>query len=339
MTEHNTSSEIDETDLGATLKSQREAKGYTLDDIYRATMIPVAKIELLEKNDYSFLDAPVFVSGYIRSYAKKLGADADALVALYQNELTQSSAIKPMLGESQEGELGSAGLGQFLLVMNQYKALVVAFSAAIVLLCVWLAIGNEPELSEGALNNVQLKGDASAPNADMEAPQGINAEQLEIERNEPTAPNPDSVLLESAQIVVEENISRAEDLDTLVKNEDDSSLNQIDSIPAVVNTVDSSSITDEGEALASAGVEQPVGSSQLDFSFSDDCWLEVKDGNGDVLIAQLKYKGDNLRLFGQAPFKIMLGNAQAAELQLDSKPVTLRPNGSAKTLKITLPAW
>lgn len=73
-----------EASPGHQLASAREAKGMTLDAVGESTGIPRGVLEALEANDWDKLDAPVYVRGYLRKYARLLGLDQAALVEAYE---------------------------------------------------------------------------------------------------------------------------------------------------------------------------------------------------------------------------------------------------------------
>ncbi|HPE74249.1 MAG TPA: DUF4115 domain-containing protein, partial [Candidatus Competibacter sp.] len=61
--------------------------------------------------------------------------------------------------------------------------------------------------------------------------------------------------------------------------------------------------------------------AKLLLEFSNDCWVEVKDAEGKVLISSLQRANSSESLSGPAPFAITLGNAPAARLTLDGQPI------------------
>ena len=65
------------------------------------------------------------------------------------------------------------------------------------------------------------------------------------------------------------------------------------------------------EAAAESGLES-VG--MLEFEFTAECWLEVRDSKGELIYANLRRSGDTLTLEGAAPFDVLLGDASAASL-------------------------
>ena len=55
--------------------------------------------------------------------------------------------------------------------------------------------------------------------------------------------------------------------------------------------------------------------------FNDDCWVEVKDAQGKVLVTGWMKANPPRDLSGPAPFTATLGNAPAARIALDDRPV------------------
>ena len=57
--------------FGAYIKSLREEKGKTLEQISANTKIALANLEFLEKDRFELLPPRVFVKGFVRSYAQE----------------------------------------------------------------------------------------------------------------------------------------------------------------------------------------------------------------------------------------------------------------------------
>lgn len=75
---------------------------------------------------------------------------------------------------------------------------------------------------------------------------------------------------------------------------------------------------------------------QLDLRFSENCWVEVRDGNGRAVHLGLETAGSSLSLRGVAPFHVVLGNAAGTELAFDGDVVVLdeRRDGDVARLVI-----
>lgn len=75
---------------------------------------------------------------------------------------------------------------------------------------------------------------------------------------------------------------------------------------------------------------------KLDFTFTDESWVEVTDSGNDVLFADVKQAGELLSLEGVAPFSVMLGNARATNVTINGKDVSSVPPSGRNTLKFTV---
>jgi cytoskeletal protein RodZ len=73
--------------LGATLKAEREKRGLSLDQVASVTKLRRQMIDALENEAWGNLPHPVFVRGFIRTYAKVLGADEKSLLGLYERAI------------------------------------------------------------------------------------------------------------------------------------------------------------------------------------------------------------------------------------------------------------
>ncbi|MGD8366870.1 MAG: DUF4115 domain-containing protein [Desulfobacterales bacterium] len=80
--------------FGRYLRSVRREKGISLEQISKETRIGLDTLNLIEQEDLSGLPAEVFVKGFIRSYAKAVGADGDRAVAAYLISLSRLQRIE-----------------------------------------------------------------------------------------------------------------------------------------------------------------------------------------------------------------------------------------------------
>jgi len=78
--------------LGEYLKSKREARDITLEEIAKATRIRKAILEAIESNKHDILPPRVFTQGFLRSYASYLGLDESDVVKRYQETLEEVEA-------------------------------------------------------------------------------------------------------------------------------------------------------------------------------------------------------------------------------------------------------
>src|ERR1044071_2836017 len=67
--------------FGVRLRTQREEKGVSLEDISRHTKIKVSLLEALERNDLTYWPRGLFGRAYLKSYAQHVGLDIEPLLA------------------------------------------------------------------------------------------------------------------------------------------------------------------------------------------------------------------------------------------------------------------
>jgi len=79
--------------LGEELKKAREEKGLTLSQAAEKTRISRTFLEALENGDYSVIPGEVFVSGFLRSYARELGLKEKAVMARYKEAVGKSQPV------------------------------------------------------------------------------------------------------------------------------------------------------------------------------------------------------------------------------------------------------
>ena len=77
--------------LAEILKSTREAKGLTLDQVSEITRVRRAFLEALEQAAYDVLPSRAFAIGHVKAYAKALGLDEEALADMFKIEVAESA--------------------------------------------------------------------------------------------------------------------------------------------------------------------------------------------------------------------------------------------------------
>lgn len=59
---------------------------------------------------------------------------------------------------------------------------------------------------------------------------------------------------------------------------------------------------------------------ELQLAFTGDCWTEVSDASGRRLYYALGQEGKVVQLSGDAPLRVILGNAENVEIEVDGEP-------------------
>jgi hypothetical protein len=72
--------------IGAVMRAQRQHLGYDLDSVSKETRIAVSHLRAIEDMTPNVIGQPVYVKGHIRTYARHLKMDPDAVLAQYKDE-------------------------------------------------------------------------------------------------------------------------------------------------------------------------------------------------------------------------------------------------------------
>lgn len=88
-------------ELGRVLKTARESKNLTLDEIQERTKIRKRYLQAIEEGDLSILPGLVYARGFIKNYAEILGLDGQALLREY--ELLEEKPVSPPANSSVDG--------------------------------------------------------------------------------------------------------------------------------------------------------------------------------------------------------------------------------------------
>ena len=316
---------------GPALRTAREALGITLEDVAGAMNVPVATVEHIEENAFDALPAAPFTRGYIRTYARLLRLDGDVLVRQYGEAILDEGESrlvvdveKPSLAELPQRYPGWVFGG---------AVFAVAVAGAAVL---WWAWPQEPEPRTpdpvvGVESPRSVPGAARTP---VSTPRPAPAPALV------DAPGPDAVAASPGAIALPATDADAPGL------ADPERVAAPEAVPVPAPSRDE--VGDAGP-LATAEAEpasdasggtapEPLapGADLLELAFVGDCWVEVFDREGRIVHMDMSLAGDSLRLQGEAPFSIRLGNAPATTLAFNGEPVELAPHTRANVANLVL---
>lgn len=69
--------------VGQYLRELREQRKMSVEEVSRATRVPIASVERIETDRFDELPGEVFVRGFLKSYARAVGVPADDVLARY----------------------------------------------------------------------------------------------------------------------------------------------------------------------------------------------------------------------------------------------------------------
>ena len=136
----------------------------------------------------------------------------------------------------------------------------------------------------------------------------------------------EEVTVVPAEVVHQDD--RALVVNTAVVTEPEKSIADVVDVAVVAETkVDEIKI--EPKEVAVKGIS-------LSLSFSDDCWVEVKDSQSKVLAYDLYRGGQNKNVTGTPPFSVFLGNARAVEIEYNGLAYDASSHIDGKLARFTL---
>jgi cytoskeletal protein RodZ len=93
--------------VGEKLRQARESSGRTIREMSEVTKIRSDHLEALENSEYKAFSAPVYIRGFVRSYAGALKLNVAEMLLELDQELQQSPKFKepPRLGGESKGAL------------------------------------------------------------------------------------------------------------------------------------------------------------------------------------------------------------------------------------------
>ncbi|SDR70876.1 RodZ domain-containing protein [Pseudomonas oryzae] len=336
---------------GETLRLEREKKGWQVAEVAAQLNLSPQSLAQLEAGQFDRLPGHTFARGYVRAYAKLLGLDQPTLV----------EAFDRYTGTDATGSTVQS-LGRIPEPLRLSRTVLRLVS--VVLLLLLLVLGyfwwqERPErladLGVFGLKHIEVESadgttelhplDEPEDQAVAAALQGSEPAPVEIAPEEagqpPAAAAPgeavsaDAVPGSAAPATVE---APAPSLPAATAGAPAVPL----AAPAPASAAPQAAQPAEPAAAAPATPSEPTpaareGEGLVQVSFSADCWTQVTDANGRVLVSTVKRAGESLQVAGKAPLELRLGNARGAEVRYNGEAVEHRKNMTASgTARITL---
>jgi len=318
---------------GAALKSAREALGVSVREVSEALNLPLQVIEALEANDYERLRQPVFTRGYLRSYARLLELDPDAIAARHPQSLKVEAPVVSDMDTDGSFYARLSGIPPRVLAAAGGTLLIL-----IIVLVVWLW-SDEPESAEtqqgaaGAVDELVVEQTPAAIVAEPD--QGAGGETLELDIQ--TREQDDVFGAQTSQEIFVEDSGQPSNSEP-DPVDDDSALTAASQSSAAGPAAGLPASTATDPAPAPPGVRRitPFGDDLLVLSFVDDCWVEVKDRDGNRLYGDLNRSGQTLQLIGRAPFQVLLGYSPGVEMTFNGEEIDVAASTRRNMANITV---
>jgi cytoskeleton protein RodZ len=327
---------------GQQLRQAREKHGLSQKDVADAQHLRVSIIQSIEDGKYEQIDSELFLKGYVRAYAKQVGADADALIATLDLEL------EPLRREraKQEQENPLVDIERRRLKKRRIaKALGVLVILGAIAVAVWTLVieprvATEPapeasanqEQSEAAVVNEtdEALPESSEANATEASEENVGQDLVQSEpgiAETDTAPGVGAGSEEPSEPAVESAVESADPQVALQDYPEPASggpesieeasgapqeVTEDIAAPEPVVTIEPA-VQPDPVFEESAQPDAVAAPTELTMSFVSDCWVQVTDSSGARLVASLQRNGDEINVSGRAPLNVVIGAVDAVE--------------------------
>lgn len=94
---------------------------------------------------------------------------------------------------------------------------------------------------------------------------------------------------------------------------------------AVVETVHSTPLDEEAAPASGPVAAAPAAAGAVVLRTRAESWVEVRDGNGGVLLSRMLFPGEAVGVDGAYPLRLKIGNAEGTQLSFRGESVDLAP--------------
>jgi cytoskeleton protein RodZ len=77
--------------------------------------------------------------------------------------------------------------------------------------------------------------------------------------------------------------------------------------------------------------------SSLSMQLTNDCWMEIRDADGNFLVNGLKKSGYALNIHGKAPFSVVIGAPESVQLEYQGMPVDMTKFQQGQVARFSIP--
>ncbi len=282
---------------GGVLAAERKRRGLSVADIANQLFLTERQITALEADDYASFPAPIFVTGYIRNYARQLDLPPDPLIELFNAHSSTSAPDIERVSHTSE-RMANRNAPAF------GPRLVIVTVVVILLLLLWW--GMSPTSDEPvAIDDVSLEDGFSNTPPVVVVEEAVTPLQLAPEL--PQAPEKKRV----------EAVAEAAPVNAVKEKE-----LQVGTPP-------------QAEFIADRAQAESFPDTMV-LTFSAESWVEITDANNRRVMFDLGKPGQTRMLSGTAPFKILFGYSPAVKMTFNGEVFDQSSLARGKVAKFTL---
>ena len=287
------------TGVGAELAQARETQGLALVHIAQQLKLSPRQLEALEQERFGALPGPTIARGMLRSYARLLKLDADALLGRLGDRLDAPDSGKLAARFSQPVPFSD----------NARRSTLVYAGLSILILGAVGAVAYEWHQESNAKRQLVFVAAAKAPLEPVRAAPAPAPSSPSAPEADPSPSAAKAALPPSAPKTASSNAKASEEI--------------VEAVPAV-------------EARVVPAKPPAAGVHRIVVRCEQECWIEVKDGLERYLVSSLNPAGTERVMRGQPPFELVIGNAQHVRVTYNDRPIDLQPHTRVEVARFKL---
>ncbi len=329
--------EAPEQSLGVILKAAREARGMSVADVATALHLRPSIVKDIEADDFSNISSTTYVRGYVKNFARIVEADKQQVEACLARQAPGVS--QPTMQSFSRKTVRQARDSRYQMVTWLVIVILLA------LMVFWWLQTSKFFNSAGVDFSKPTAEEVAASSAETASMGQIRIEERRLSSADQSVNDP----LANDQLASDPlaNESSAQELAAqaqagepaaaeLAQDQTQTSTQAPSESGAQANPATDAASMDAPNTQA--GQSTPVtGQASVELALSADCWIQVKDATGKVLLADLRKAGQAVSLSGKAPFKLILGAPQAVTVTFNGEAVGLNEFPAGKVARFTLP--
>lgn len=260
---------------GEYLRQVRESLSLSRDEIAARLNLDVRVIQHIEEGQFDRLPGKIFVTGYMRSYAKLLEVSIEDLLVQMGQDEKQSDLLPPNVNYGSRTVVRTSR--RFNLLWPMVATVVILIAIAVI---IWVDVPQEPSRTSGETTASQQAKVSVTTAGGQEEP------QTELPVSQPEHQSQDNKVKLNTETDV---VSAAVPAQPLAQNE-------------------------EYKPATPAPGSPDAELANISFQYTEDSWTEVTDADGKQLFYQLVPAGEEVKLSGKPPFRIFLGYAPGVRI-------------------------
>ncbi|UJF18959.1 cytoskeleton protein RodZ [Vibrio sp. SS-MA-C1-2] len=322
---------------GEILRFAREKLGLSQQEIATQLRLNISVVKHIENDEFNKMPVATFTRGYLRSYAKLVNVETDDVLKAFDASGAEPVKIQEMQSFSKKRSRDShdsrvMGITWVLVII------VVGITAT------WWWQNKDGSLSESISETQQLVEAQSATSTEsISESEKVNADDESVVSQEqqqlgdyPVATNNDAA--KAVEKHQEEStlpeVTTSEVNSSIVVDQKATASTAVTAEATTPETIVPDT-TAEDHAIASQ-VAEVASVSDIQMTFSNDCWVQITDASGKNLVNGIKKQGDTIDLSGNAPYKIVLGAPNHVELTYKGDKFDLSRYASGKVARFKL---